>query len=71
VGCKDGPDLLLADAFDRELNDCPGRIPRSRAGGSTLLMVADFGGSHTGQFFETYFSDNRSVEVRTPDLSAL
>ena len=37
--CKDGPGLLLADAFDRELNDFPGRIPRPRAGGSTLNLL--------------------------------
>jgi hypothetical protein len=52
--CKAGPGLLLADAFDRELEDFPDRTSRPRVGGGTLLMVADFGGSHAGQLFETY-----------------
>jgi hypothetical protein len=51
---KVGPGLLLADSFDRELNELSALAPRPSSRGSTLLIAADFGGSHAGQLFETY-----------------
>jgi hypothetical protein len=49
---KAGAGHLLGDLFDREVSEHLS-APHA-ASGTTLLMAADFAGSHAGQLFETY-----------------
>ena len=45
---------LLADTFDRRVQANSFTFPTVHLRGQTLMMVADFGGQHKGQHFDTY-----------------
>ena len=45
---------LLADTFDRRVHTNSFTFPTVDPRGQTLMMVADFGGQHRGQHFDTY-----------------
>ena len=45
---------LLADMFDRSIQTNTVTFPRVFPRGQTLMMIADFGGQHKGQHFDTY-----------------
>jgi hypothetical protein len=45
---------LLAASFDRVVQERPYRFPNAAPRGQTLMMAADFGGQHKGQYFDTY-----------------
>ena len=45
---------LLADTFDRRVQTNFFTFPTVDPRGQTLMMIADFGGQHKGQHFDTY-----------------
>ena len=51
---KAGLGQLLGDTFDRRLQSSTVTFPRVSPRGQTLTMIADFGGQHKGQHFDTY-----------------
>ena len=51
---KAGIGQLLADTFDRKVQANSFTFPTVDPRGQTLMMVADFGGQHKGQHFDTY-----------------
>lgn len=51
---KAGIGSLLADTFDQAVRARPHVFPNTEPRGQTLVMVADFGGQHKGQHFDTY-----------------
>ena len=51
---KAGIGLRFADSLNRTLHNDSGNFPSVHPRGQTLMMVADFGGQHKGQHFDTY-----------------
>jgi hypothetical protein len=49
-----GSGKILARSFDRVLRQRPYSFPNVEPRGQTLMMAADFGGQHKGQYFDTY-----------------
>jgi hypothetical protein len=45
---------LLASVFDKAARSRPHAFPNVESRGQTLLMVADFGGQHKGEHYDTY-----------------
>jgi hypothetical protein len=49
-----GSGKILARSFDRVVQQRPYGFPNVEPRGQTLMMAADFGGQHKGQYFDTY-----------------
>ena len=51
---KAGAGHTLAESFNRRVRSCSSEFPLIYPRGETLMMIADFGGQHKGQHFDTY-----------------
>jgi hypothetical protein len=49
-----GVGKILAPSFDRVVQQRPYSFPNVEPRGQTLMMAADFGGQHKGQYFDIY-----------------